>query len=202
MPRSTPRVRRRTTGPKEVGRVERGLRFAGAVVVASLAAGPALWLNMVLAGLFSGEALDWQQVWVPIVTALGAWFPMARSFLAWIGAGALGGLLFAIIFFADLIEEGQLVSALILNGMACAAICRAFTRWPDYDSGPTATLRRRGRSPRRPEPPPRAAESDGNARDRARSRAGPRASPWRARPSAPRPRPLQSSRAARHRCAP
>lgn len=136
--------------------MERGLRFAGAVAVASLAAGPAFWLNMMLAALFSGEAQNWQRVWFPIVaipsgfifaflpnligtaimTALGAWFPMARSFLAWIAAGAVGGLIIAIIFFAALIEEGQLVSALILNGMACAAICRAFTRWPDYDAWP------------------------------------------------------------------
>ncbi len=136
--------------------LERSLRFAGAVVVASLAAGPAFWLIMELGSLFRGKALAWHSVEFAIVTipygaifaflpnligtaimtALGAWFPMARSFLAWIGAGAVGGLLIAIIFFAALIEEGQLISALILNGMACAAICRAFTRWPDYDAWP------------------------------------------------------------------
>jgi len=132
--------------------IERGFRFAGAVIVASLAAGPITWFGAVLISLPSGrgtlssEVLAFALLTIPygaiiaflpnlvgtaIMTALGSWFPLARSPLAWIGAGGLGGALFAILNSGPTLTDGPFVAIMTLTGMACAAICRAFTRWPD-----------------------------------------------------------------------
>lgn len=134
--------------------IERGLRFGGAIVVASLCAGPIFWFSALLVSLPSTlPALDWGILWIAVftipygaifaflpiligtatMTALGAWFRWARSPLVWIGAGGLGGALFVTINSGTGPNDLPLLATMIPTGMGCAAICRAFTRWPDWD---------------------------------------------------------------------
>jgi hypothetical protein len=139
--------------------VERGLRFGAGVLLASLAAGPIFWFSAILISLPTNTtSLDWALLWIatitipyggifaflPIVigaaamTALSAWLRWARSRLAWIGAGGLGGALYATINVGALPNEWQVPAAMVLTGMGCAAICHAITRWPDGDDGAQA----------------------------------------------------------------
>ena len=134
--------------------IERGLRFGGAIVVASLAAGPIVWFSTLLVSLPSSlPVLDWGILWIAIftipygaifaflpiligtatMTALGAWFRWARAPLAWIGAGALGGALFVAITTGMAPNDLPFLVTMVPTGAACAAICRAFTRWPDSE---------------------------------------------------------------------
>ncbi|HYI49866.1 MAG TPA: hypothetical protein VEX35_15520 [Allosphingosinicella sp.] len=134
-----------------MGTLEQVLRFIGAILVASLAAGPLMWFAMVLMNIPTVPGVGWEILSVAIqtiplgalfaflpnligatvMTGLGALFRPARSPFAWIGAGALGGLLVAAIFNAAALDDKSMFVAMILTGMACAAICRAFTRWPE-----------------------------------------------------------------------
>jgi len=134
-----------------LGTLEQVLRFIGAILVASLAAGPLMWFAMVLMNIPTVPGVGWEILSVAIqtiplgalfaflpnligatvMTGLGALFRPARSPFAWIGAGALGGLLVAAIFNAAALDDKSMFVAMILTGMACAAICRAFTRWPE-----------------------------------------------------------------------
>jgi hypothetical protein len=139
-----------------VDAVERGLRFGAAIIVATLAAGPIFWFSALLVSIPSNPALlDWGMfllailtipyavifAFLPILigtatmTALGAWFLWARSFFAWIGAGGLGGALFAAINSGTEPSDLQILAVMALTGAACAAICRALTRWPDWEDG-------------------------------------------------------------------
>jgi hypothetical protein len=141
-----------------LGTLEQGLRFIGAILAASLAAGPLMWFAMLLMDLPTVTRMGWEVlsgaiqtiplgaffaflpnlIGATVMTGLGALFRPARSPFAWIGAGALGGLLVAAIFNATALEDRSLFVAMILTGMACAAICRAFTRWPDETEGDQA----------------------------------------------------------------
>jgi hypothetical protein len=142
-----------------LGTIERGLRFIGAVFSASFVAGPLFVLSAVLIGLpfspsiLGGDVVSFAMKTIPfgvflsflpnligatVMTGLGALFRPARSVLAWIGAGAAGGLLCGAIFGVMNWPERASLAAMILTGMACAAICRAFTRWPEEPGGDQA----------------------------------------------------------------
>jgi hypothetical protein len=134
--------------------IERGLRFGAAIIVASLAAGPIFWFSALLVSLPSSlPVLDLGILWIAIftipygaifaflpvligtavMTALGAWFRWARSPLVWIAAGGLGGALFVVITTGAPAHDLSFLVTMVPNGAACAAICRAFTRWPEPD---------------------------------------------------------------------
>lgn len=139
--------------------VERGLRFGAAVVLASLAAGPIVCFSALLVSIpTNGPALNWGIIWIAVftipygaifaflpilvgtaaMTALGAWFRWARSPLAWVGAGALGGAFLGTMNGGTAPYDLPLLATMILTGAACAALCRALTRWPDRDGGAQA----------------------------------------------------------------
>jgi hypothetical protein len=131
--------------------VERGLRFGAAVVLASLAAGPIVCFSALLVSLPTGGPVEWGILWIAVftipygaifaflpiligtaaMTALGARFRLARSSLAWIGAGALGGAFLGTRNSGTVPVDPLLLATMVLAGAACAAICRAVTRWPD-----------------------------------------------------------------------
>lgn len=73
-----------------------------------------------------------------LMTTLGARFRPARSPFAWVGAGALGALLLVIIYAGPSLLDWTFLAPIVLTGVACAGICRAFTRWPDPVEGPQA----------------------------------------------------------------
>ena len=57
----------------------------------------------------------------------------ARSWLAWMLAGAMVAGLICLLF-PDLLSFRLLAVALVVTGIVCGAVCRAFTRWPE-DAG-------------------------------------------------------------------
>jgi hypothetical protein len=123
--------------------MERGLRFVAAIVAASICAGPLFWLGLVLLGRSSDAfailiiPLGAYFTFLPnligtaVMTMLGNRLRSARSSFAWIAAGAAGGLAFAVILTGTTLPDPHVAAAMVLTGMACAAICRAFTHWPE-----------------------------------------------------------------------
>lgn len=136
-----------------------GPRLLAGIVVAALAAGPVFFIaGTLLSGLIDsrgGEVFRWAEAQaLPFVlllsiryafltailpatlgaagmAVLGAMFLRARSWLAWMLAGlALAGLI--CLLFPDMVMTYRLLAvALLVTGIVCGAICRAFARWPE-----------------------------------------------------------------------
>ena len=82
------------------------------------------------------------------MAVLGAMFRRARSWLAWM----LAGLLLAgvtCLLFPDLLSFRLLAVALLVTGIVCGVICRAFARWPEDADAAAAPLRGEQRLARR-----------------------------------------------------
>ena len=138
-----------------------GPRLLAGIVVAALAAGPVFFIaGTLLSSVIAspgGEVFRWAEAqplpfilltavryaFLPALlpmtlgaaamAVLGAMFRSARAWLAWLAAGAvLAGLI--CLLFPDLLSFRLLAVALVVTGLACGAICRAFTRWPE-DAG-------------------------------------------------------------------
>lgn len=136
-----------------------GLRLIAGIVVTSLAAGPVFTLLPTVVAALAGVDLGpddgfpmgggsvwllpvWaiSEMFLPaqIATTLGAvslavagaMVPEARTWKVWIVAGAIEALLVCLLFPA-LLRVREMILAMVLAGTVCAAICRAFTRWPD-----------------------------------------------------------------------
>ncbi|HTU12630.1 MAG TPA: hypothetical protein VMG08_17195 [Allosphingosinicella sp.] len=134
-----------------------GPRLLVGIVVAALAAGPVFFIAGTLVSPFvaspGGEVFRWAEAealplillyairyaFLPAVlpvtlgaaamVVLGAMFRGARSWFAWMLAGAmLAGIV--CLLFPDLLAFRLLAVALFITGIACATICRAFVRWP------------------------------------------------------------------------
>lgn len=150
--------------PSKPQRLVDGPRLLAGIVVAALAAGPAFFLaGTLLSGFIASpgaEAFSWtaqadalpylllmsvRYAFLPAVlpvtlgaaamAVLGAMFRGARSWLAWMFAGALlAGLL--CLLFPDLLSFRLLAIALLIAGIVCAIICRAFARWPEDADAP------------------------------------------------------------------
>jgi len=143
-----------------------GPRLLAGIVVAALAAGPVFFIaGSLLSGFVAspgGEVFGWttdaealplilllsiRYAFLPAVlpvtlgaaamAVLGAMFRGARAWLAWMLAGALLAGLVCLLF-PDLLSRYRLLAAaLLVTGIACGLICRAFARWPeDAGSGP------------------------------------------------------------------
>ena len=134
-----------------------GVRLLIGIVVAAVAAGPIFFISGALAsGLINSagnEVFDWASAgdlplillfaigyaFLPallpatlgaaIMAVLGAMFLGARSWLAWLAAGAIEAGMICLLF-PDLFSFRLLIVALVTTSIACAAICRAFARWP------------------------------------------------------------------------
>jgi hypothetical protein len=136
-----------------------GLRLIAGIVVASLAAGPVFLLLPMVAAALAGVDLGaddgfpmgggslWllpvlavREMFLPALiattlgavslTVAGAMVPEARTYKVWIVAGAIEALLVCLLFPA-LLQAREMILAMVLAGTVCAAICRAFTRWPE-----------------------------------------------------------------------
>ena len=138
-----------------------GPRLLGGIVVAALAAGPVFFIaGTLLSGVIAspgGEVFRWAEGQpLPFIlllsvryaflsailpatlgaagmAVLGAMFRGARSWLAWMLAGAMVAGLICLLF-PDLLSFRLLAVALVVTGIVCGAVCRAFTRWPE-DAG-------------------------------------------------------------------
>jgi hypothetical protein len=136
-----------------------GPRLLAGIVVAALAAGPVFFIAGALGSSFivstGAEAFRWAEATdLPVLlllsvryvflsavlpvtlgtaamVVLGAMFRGARSWVLWILAGAaLAGLI--CLLFPDLVSTFRLHGfALLVTGIACGIICRAFARWPE-----------------------------------------------------------------------
>ena len=136
-----------------------GPRLLAGIVVAALAAGPVFFITgTLLSGAIGSrgtEVFRWAEAQpLPFIlllsiryvflsailpatlgaagmAVLGAMFRGARSWLAWMLAGAaLAGLI--CLLFPDLLSVYPLLAiALLLTGISCGLICRAFARWPE-----------------------------------------------------------------------
>jgi len=143
--------------PSKRQRLVNGPRLLAGIVVASLAAGPVFFiagtlLSPVIASP-GGEVFRWAEgqalpillllsvryAFLPALlpmtlgaaamAVLGAMFRRARAWLAWLLAGAiLAGI--ACLLLPDLLEFRLLAVALLITGMLCGLVCRAFVRWP------------------------------------------------------------------------
>ena len=144
--------------PNKRQRLVDGARLLGGIVVTALAAGPVFFVAGTLASgivpSLGGEVFSWaegqalplillQAIYkaflpslLPVtlgaaaMVVLGAMFRRARSWLAWMLAG---GILAGIIclLFPDMLSTYRRVAvALLITGIACGLICRAFARWP------------------------------------------------------------------------
>ena len=150
--------------PNRRQRLVDGPRLLGGIVVTALAAGPVFFLaGTLLSGLIAsrgGEVFHWAEgqalpftlliairyaflpALLPVtlgaaaMVVLGAMFRSARAWLAWMLAGLLLAGIICLLF-PDLISTyGLLAVALLLTGLLCGTICRAFARWPE-DLGAT-----------------------------------------------------------------
>ena len=152
--------------PSRPQRLIDGPRLLAGIVVAALAAGPVFFIaGTLLSGAVAsrgGEVFRWAEaqplpfllllsvryVFLSAIlpatlgatgmAVLGAMFRSARSWLAWMLAGAvLAGLI--CLLYPDLLTTYRLLAAaLLLTGVVCGAICRAFARWPqDADAAPS-----------------------------------------------------------------
>jgi hypothetical protein len=144
--------------PNKRQRLVDGPRLLGGIVVAALAAGPFFFIaGTLVSGLIAspgGEVFRWAEAealplillqavyyaFLPSIlpvtlgaagmAVLGAMFRSARAWLAWMLAGAiLAGLI--CLLFPDLLSFRLLAVALLITGIVCGAICRAFARWPE-----------------------------------------------------------------------
>jgi hypothetical protein len=145
--------------PNRRQRLIDGPRLLAGIVVAALAAGPVFFIaGTLLSGFVSsygGEVFRWTEgealpfillrsilyVFLPALlpvtlgaagmAVLGAMFRRARGWLVWMLGGAiLAGL--TCLLFPDLLSTFRLLAvALLITGVACGAICRAFARWPE-----------------------------------------------------------------------
>jgi MFS family permease len=144
--------------PNRRQRLVDGPRLLAGIVVAALAAGPAFFIAGTLVSGFiaspGGEVFRWAEAQaLPLIlmqavyyaflpsilpvtlgaaamAVLGAMFRGARSWLAWMLAGAiLAGLI--CLLFPDLLSFRPLAVSLLVTGIFCAVICRAFARWPE-----------------------------------------------------------------------
>jgi hypothetical protein len=148
--------------PNNRQRLVDGPRLLAGIVVTALAAGPVFFIAGTLASGFiaspGGEVFSWAEgqalpfilllsiryAFLPAIlpvtlgaaamVVLGAMFRAARSWLAWLLAGAiLAGI--ACLLFPDLLSTyRKLAVALMIAGPVCGLICRAFARWPQ-DAG-------------------------------------------------------------------
>jgi hypothetical protein len=145
--------------PNKPRRLVDGPRLLAGIVVAALAAGPVFFIaGTLLSGLITSpgeEVFHWaaeaealpvtvllsiRYAFLPAVlpvtlgaaamAVLGAMFRGARAWLAWMLAGAiLAGLI--CLLFPDLLSFRLLAAALLVTGIVCGIICRAFARWPE-----------------------------------------------------------------------
>jgi len=152
-----------------------GPRLLAGIVVAALAAGPAFFIaGTLLSGLVpsrGGEVFRWAEAAdLPIIllmsvryaflsavlpvtlgaaamAVLGAMFRRARSWLAWMLAGLVLAALVCLLFPDFLTVYRLLAAALLVTGVSCGMICRAFARWPvDADAADTPEAASRGGS--------------------------------------------------------
>jgi hypothetical protein len=145
--------------PARRQRLVDGPRLLAGIVVAALAAGPVFFITgTLLSGTIASrgaEVFRWAEAQpLPFIlllsvryvflaailpatlgaagmAVLGAMFRRARAWLAWLLAGAaLAGAI--CLLFPDLLSTFPLLAvALLITGIACGAICRAFARWPE-----------------------------------------------------------------------
>ena len=144
--------------PNKRQRLIDGPRLLGGIVVAALAAGPIFFIaGTLVSGLIAspgGDVFRWAEAQaLPLIllqavyyaflpsilpvtlgaagmSVLGAMFRSARAWLAWMLAGAiLAGII--CLLFPDLLSFRLLAVALLITGIICGAICRAFARWPE-----------------------------------------------------------------------
>jgi hypothetical protein len=148
-----------TPAPNKRQRLVDGPRLLAGIVVTALATGPVFFIAGTLASSFvpslGGEVFSWTETQpLPLIllqaiykaflpslltvtlgaaamVVLGAMFRRARSWLAWMLAGAiLAGIV--CLLYPDLLSAFRLVAvALLVTGIVCGAICRAFARWPE-----------------------------------------------------------------------
>ena len=146
-------------GPNRRQRLIDGPRLFAGIVVTALAAGPLFFLSgtLLMAVMASpgGETFRWAEnqalplillasvryAFLPAIlpvtlgaaamVVLGAMFRTARSWLVWAFAGlALAGIV--CLLFPDLLATFRLLAvALLITGLCCGIICRAFARWPE-----------------------------------------------------------------------
>lgn len=135
-------------------RLIEGPRLLAGIVVAALAAGPVFFLAGSLARPFiaspGGEVFGWEEaqalplllaqavryaflpallpvtIGAALMAVLGAMFLKARAWLAWLAAGTIEAALLGLF----VLDYPLLAVALAVTGLACAAISRAFARWP------------------------------------------------------------------------
>jgi hypothetical protein len=145
--------------PNRRQRLVDGPRLLAGIVVAALAAGPVFFLSGTLLSAFvasrGGEVFRWaegealpfillQSIFYTFLPALlpatlgaagmavlGAMFRHARWWLVWLLAGALLAGLICLLFPDLLLTFPLLAIALLITGISCGAICRAFVRWPE-----------------------------------------------------------------------
>lgn len=148
-----------TPAPNRPRRLVHGPRLLAGIVVAALAAGPVFFIaGTLLSGLIAspgGEVFRWaaeaealplimltavRYAFLPAVlpvtlgaatmAVLGAMFRRARAWWAWMLAGLLlAGI--ACLLFPDLLSFRLLAVALLITGVVCGIVCRAFARWPE-----------------------------------------------------------------------
>lgn len=151
--------------PNKRQRLVDGPRLLAGIVVTALAAGPLFFIAGTLLSTLvasrGGEVFHWAEAQslpfilllsvryaflsslLPVtlgaaaMVVLGAMYRRARSWFFWMLAGAsLAGII--CLLFPDMLSTYRLLAiALLITGMACGLICRAFIRWPeDADAAP------------------------------------------------------------------
>jgi hypothetical protein len=144
--------------PNKRQRLVDGPRLLAGIVVTALAAGPLFFVaGTLLSGFIASpgqEAFSWAEgqalplillqaiyyAFLPSIlpvtlgaaamVVLGAMFRVARSWLVWMLAGAImAGI--ACLLFPDLLTFRLHAVALLITGIICGIICRAFARWPE-----------------------------------------------------------------------
>jgi MFS family permease len=144
--------------PSKRQRLVDGPRLLAGIVVTALAAGPIFFIaGTLMSGFVASpgeEVFRWAEAqalpfillqaiyyaFLPSIlpvtlgaaamAVLGAMFRGARAWLSWMLAGAiLAGLI--CLLFPDLLSFRLLAVALLITGIICGAICRAFARWPE-----------------------------------------------------------------------
>jgi hypothetical protein len=146
-----------TPAPNKPQRLIDGPRLLAGIVVAALAAGPVFFIAGTLASGFiaspGAEVFRWAEAealplillysvryaFLPallpatlgaaLMAVIGAMFTGARSWLAWLAAGAMEAGVICLLF-PDLLGFKLVLVAVVATGVLCAAICRAFARWP------------------------------------------------------------------------
>jgi hypothetical protein len=142
-----------------------GLRLIAGILAAAIAAGPVLVLMTMAAAALAGVGAQpddgflrggsfWlllaqavREVFLPALIAstlgavslavAGAMVVEARTYKVWVVGGGIEALLVCLLV-PDLLKPVQLAAAVAVTGMVCAAICRAFVRWPEAEGGAQA----------------------------------------------------------------